>query len=53
MPDWLRLVIALGVGLLVILGVGALLIVCGGAALRGEDEPPPGPHVGRGPRRDA
>ena len=38
MPDWLRLVVSLGVGLLVILGVGALLIVCGGAALRGEDE---------------
>ncbi len=38
MPDWLRIVISLGVGLLVVLGVGALLILCGGAALRGEDK---------------
>lgn len=53
MPDWLRIVVSLGVGLLVVLAVGALLILWGGAWLRGEDEPPPGPHAGRGPRRDA
>lgn len=38
LPDWLRILIAFGVGVLAILGVGAILILCGGAALRDEDE---------------